>query len=102
MTSSRRLGTNVRAACTTISIVVAILLAGRPAAAQMAFRHPGILVNQAQLEFIAAQVNAGIDPWASAFAKASSSSYGSLAYAPKPWATVECGPSSNPNFGCSD
>jgi hypothetical protein len=66
------------------------------------FRHPGILTNLAQLDFVKNQIDAGTDPWISAFYKASSDSHASLSFAPHPWATVECGPSSDPNFGCSD
>lgn len=66
------------------------------------FRHPGILLNLAQLDFIRSQVNAGVEPSISAFNKATSDSHGSLSYTPHPWTTVECGSSSNPNYGCSD
>ena len=89
----------------TIAALPAILLlASLPSAAQApeTFRHPGVLVNQAQLDFIKNQVNGGIDPWLFAFGMVSTSSYGSLSYTPHPWQTVECGPSSHPNYGCSD
>jgi hypothetical protein len=66
------------------------------------FRHPGILVNQAQLDLVKAQVAAGVEPRKSAFANLLADAHASLSYMPKPWATVECGPSSNPNLGCSD
>jgi hypothetical protein len=86
------------------SAIVMIAMGGQPAAAQApaTFRHPGVLVNQAQLDFVKAQVNAGVDPWKTAFNAATSSTYASLTYTPHPWQTVECGPSSNPNLGCSD
>jgi len=67
-----------------------------------AFRHPGALVNRDQLDFIKTQVNNSTDPWLSAFDRARTSTYGSLSYQPHPWQTVECGPSSHPNYGCSD
>src|SRR5579859_1489900 len=85
--------------------VIIFILAGlQPAAGQApaTFRHPGVLLNQAQLDFIKTQVNAGKDPWLSAFNKASADAHASLSYTPHPWQTVECGPSSNPNYGCSD
>src|SRR5262245_11775749 len=84
--------------------LVVIIMGWRQAAAQApaSFRHPGILVNQAQLDFVKSQVNANVDPWRTAFNAASSSAYASLSYTPHPWQTVECGPSSNPNLGCSD
>lgn len=67
-----------------------------------AFRHPGVLVNRDQLDFIKAQVNGSTEPWLSAFDRARTNTYGSLSYRPHPWQTVECGPSSHPNYGCSD
>src|SRR5689334_7596412 len=63
------------------------------------FYHPGILVNRPQLEFIKAKVAAGAEPWKSAFEAAKSSDFGSRDYAPKPRATVECGPFSKPDLG---
>ncbi len=66
------------------------------------FRHPGILVNQDQLDFIKAKIAAGVEPWASAFAKAKSSKWGALSYKPTPVAIVECGPYTNPDIGCSN
>ena len=82
----------------------AILFVSLSAGAQApdTFRHPGVLVNQAQLDFTTSQVNTSTDPWFSAFETTSTSSYGSLSYTPHPWQTVECGPSSHPNYGCSD
>ena len=44
----------------------------------------------------------GNEPWKSAFTQAMNSKYASLSWTPKPRATVECGPYSNPNLGCSD
>src|SRR5262249_5004668 len=85
-----------------LSVIIA--LAASPAAGQVpdSFRHPGVLVNQDQLDFIKTQVVVSADPWLSAFNQASTSTYGSLSYRPHPWQTVECGPSSHPNYGCSD
>ncbi|HXA47959.1 MAG TPA: alginate lyase family protein, partial [Burkholderiaceae bacterium] len=65
-------------------------------------RHPGILVNQEQLDFLKANIAVSAQPWKAAFDKASVDSAGKLNYVAKPWKTVECGSSSNPNFGCSD
>jgi hypothetical protein len=69
-------------------------------AAPAAFNHPGVLVSRAQLDFVRA--NLGAEPWKSAWSALRASSFASLSYAAKPRATVECGPSSNPNHGCSD
>jgi hypothetical protein len=66
------------------------------------FVHPGILVNKAQLDFIKGKVTAGQEPWKSAFNDAQKSRYASATYQATPRATVECGPYSTPDFGCSD
>ncbi|MBB5078551.1 alginate lyase family protein [Nonomuraea endophytica] len=65
-----------------------------------AFNHPGVLVSRAQLDHVKA--NLGAEPWKPAWAALRASSFASLSYTPKPRANVECGPSSNPNNGCSD
>ena len=66
------------------------------------FRHPGVLVNKAQLDFVRAKIAAGEQPWKGAYDKAVADNYGSLAYAAKPQVNVECGPYSNPNNGCAE
>jgi hypothetical protein len=66
------------------------------------FRHPGILVNRAQLDFVKAKIAAGLEPWKSAFEAAKASDLGALSYAPKPHDTCECGPFSRPDIGCKD
>ncbi|MFI5691050.1 alginate lyase family protein [Kribbella sp. NPDC051586] len=70
--------------------------------APAAFTHPGVGVSVAQLDFVRAKVQAGAQPWTSAFNQAKSSTYASLSRTPKPRAVVECGPYSNPNLGCTD
>jgi hypothetical protein len=64
------------------------------------FRHPGVLVNQAQLDFVKARIAAGAQPWTSAFSAAKSSSWASLSYTPHPVPQVQCGSNSNPDVGC--
>jgi hypothetical protein len=64
------------------------------------FRHPGILVNKGQLDFIHDQVKAGAQPWKDAYDKAMAE-LGSLSRKATPYATVECGPYSSPDIGCS-
>ncbi len=64
--------------------------------------HPGILVDQDMLDFVKAKITAGGAPWKAALAMVSSDSMGSLSYKAKPRATVECGPSSMPDNGCTD
>jgi Alginate lyase len=66
------------------------------------FAHPGVLVSRAQLDFVRGRVQAGVQPWRSAFDRMRASSYASLYRVPRPRATVECGSHSNPNYGCSD
>ncbi|MEU7861611.1 alginate lyase family protein [Nonomuraea sp. NPDC049141] len=80
-------------------LVVAALSVPQPAQAAV-FKHPGVLVSRAQLDFVRA--NLGNEPWKSAWNALQGSSYASLSYTAKPRAVVECGPSSNPDNGCSD
>jgi hypothetical protein len=76
--------------------------AGPGGGASGGFQHPGVLVNRAQLDFVKAQVASSASPWKGAFNEASGSSQASLSYQPTPIATVECGPYSNPDVGCSN
>ncbi len=64
------------------------------------FKHPGVLVSRAQLDFV--RGNLGNEPWKSAWSSLQRSSYASLSYTAKPRPVVECGPVSNPDHGCSD
>jgi Alginate lyase len=83
----------------------ALLTGAAPATADVtpfAFAHPGVLVTRAQLDNVKAKLAAGAEPWRSAYAQLTASSFASLSYTAKPRAIVECGPSSNPNLGCSD
>ena len=66
------------------------------------FHHPGILNNQEEMDFIRDRVQAGAEPWKSAFNKMSNSRYASLNYTPKPRAVVEAGPYSKPDIGAGD
>ena len=71
-------------------------------AAPAVFTHPVVLVSQAQLNFVRTQVNAGAQPWKAAFDSMIASSYASLTRTPTPFTVVECGPTSNPNIGCTN
>jgi hypothetical protein len=90
------------------ALVVAVIAAlvtgqvGPASAAPAVFTHPGVLVSQAQLDFIRTQVNAGAQPWKAAFDQMAASSYASLSRTPTPFTVVECGPTSNPNIGCTN
>ncbi|MFF0270689.1 alginate lyase family protein [Kribbella sp. NPDC004536] len=86
-----------------VTVLIAAFLAGQPStAAPAAFQHPGVLVDKAQLDFVRAQVQKGAQPQKAAYDAMKASSYAALSYTPKPRAIVECGSSSNPNYGCSD
>ncbi|HZX08161.1 alginate lyase family protein [Kribbella sp.] len=79
------------------------MLAAQPTtAAPPAFKHPGVLVDRAQLDFARQQVQQGAQPQKAAYDAMKASAYAALSYTPKPRAIVECGSSSNPNNGCSD
>jgi hypothetical protein len=66
------------------------------------FRHPGVLLNRAQLDLIKQRVKNGLEPQKTAFDALLRSPLADLNYAPSPRATVECGPYSNPDIGCKD
>lgn len=52
------------------------------------FRHPGVLLDRARLDAVAAHIAAGDAPWADAFARMRTSHFVSLSYTPHPAATV--------------
>ncbi len=85
-----------------VSVASALPSAPAVAAAPAVFAHPGVLVSKSQLDFVRTKVNAGAQPWKSAYDSMMASQYGSLTRTPHPRATVECGPTSNPNLGCTD
>ncbi len=69
------------------------------------WQHPGVLVSQAQLDFIKQQVHAKTEPYYQEFLYAKASPYGSKTYSPKgpnPNGIIQCGSHSTPNIGCSD
>ncbi|MET7856996.1 alginate lyase family protein [Streptomyces sp. NPDC005318] len=72
------------------------------AEAPAAFTHPGVLVSRPQLDFVRTKVQAGAQPWKSAYDQMMASKYASLTRTAKPRAVVECGSYSNPNYGCTD
>lgn len=87
-----------RNALTFVSALSALLAS---AGAQV-FHHPGVVVNEKQLDFVKAKIAEGAEPWKTAFARMKSSNYASANYTPHPRANVECGSYSNPNNGCSE
>jgi Alginate lyase len=64
------------------------------------FVHPGVLVDTAQLDFMRGKVQAGAQPWTSAYNQLRSSA--SLSRGATPRADVDCGSHSVPDNGCSD
>ncbi|MEV6337676.1 alginate lyase family protein [Nocardia vinacea] len=72
-----------------------------PASANQ-FVHPGVLVDQSQLEFVRDRVKAGAEPWISASHAVEQSKYADLSAVPVPRHVVDCGSYSKPDNGCSD
>lgn len=105
---SRFLALSLLAACPLLPISThAQPRAGKTTAAgpSHGFMHPGILVNQEQLDFIKQMVAERKEPFYSAFKKAESSTWGALDYkiaGPPEDGYIKCGPVSNPNIGCKD
>ncbi|MFC9386565.1 alginate lyase family protein [Streptomyces venezuelae] len=54
------------------------------------FRHPGVLVGGAQLAAVRRHVEAGEEPWTSAYEAMGESEYAALDYTPHPARTVAC------------
>jgi hypothetical protein len=67
-----------------------------------AFKHPGILLNAAQLGLVRDKVKAGAMPWKAVYDKMAASKWAALDWMPLPRPIVECGSGSNPNLGCSE
>ena len=78
-----------------------VIVSGSHADAQ-AFRHPGILNNQQEFDFIRERIEAGAEPWTSAFKRMKSNRAASLDYRPLPHDVVEAGPYSRPEIGATD
>lgn len=72
------------------------------ARAPSSFKHPGVVFDKEQLDFVKSKVNGGEQPWTDAYNSMLSSKYASTTRTPKPRATVECGPTSTPDVGCTD
>ncbi|KAK7453189.1 hypothetical protein VKT23_011870 [Stygiomarasmius scandens] len=66
------------------------------------FKHPGVLIDREQLDFIKAKVQSGAQPWTKAYNAMLSDPLASLTRNPTPTATVKCGPTSTPNIGCTN
>jgi len=71
------------------------------------WQHPGFVVSKSQLDFVKTQVVAKAEPWSSALSKMlqDEDKYGkyvSTTRSSKAQATVKCGPTTNPDIGCTD
>ncbi|KAI9702839.1 MAG: hypothetical protein M1836_008053 [Candelina mexicana] len=64
------------------------------------FKHPGVLLDKEQLDFIKSKVNSKTQPWTDAYNAMLSNDLGSLTRNPSPTSTVDCGPTSMPDKGC--
>jgi hypothetical protein len=98
-----------RALLAAVTVAAAVLatagvrfVANADTTPKAAFVHPGVLDSRAQLDFVKSKVAAKAQPWQNAYNQMIGSRYASLSRTPKPRATVECGPYSNPNNGCTD
>lgn len=88
--------TSTTASSTTSSVLLPTALTGTT------FVHPGVLVNQGQLNFVKGKIAAAQEPWKTAYNNAKNSTYGSLQYTAHPIAIVSCGPNYVPDLGCTD
>jgi hypothetical protein len=85
--------------CRRVGVIVGFIILTVGASAQE-FRHPGVFVSGAQLEFVRAQVKAKKEPMYSTFQKAMASKLGTVDYqvqGPPADGTVECGSYDKPN-----
>ncbi|MDX8149203.1 alginate lyase family protein [Lentzea sp. BCCO 10_0061] len=96
----------VTRSCTVLIALLASLLVPvtgpSASAAPATFVHPGVVVSRPQLDFMRTKVQAGAQPWKTAYDRMMATKYADLNRTPKPRAVVECGPVSNPNNGCTD
>jgi hypothetical protein len=88
----------------SVLLVLFIAAGSSTAQAPPTFQHPGILVSQGQLDYIKVMVASHTEPFYSAYLKALNSNIGQLNYqiqGPPADGIINCGPTSNPNIGCS-
>lgn len=90
--------------CLLVMLAAWIVCGTVQAAPPPAFIHPGVLLDQAHLDYLKTQIEIGTEPYASAFAAAKKSRWGSLWYVvqgPPANGVIDCGSHSKPNRGCS-
>ena len=101
--TSRFLSARRRLSLVTLALLSFCPVAGaKQDTSNVPFRHPGILVNRAQLDLVRDRVAQGVEPQKTAFAALLASPLAAPDYTPTPHATVECGPYSRPDIGCKD
>ena len=66
------------------------------------FTHPGGFNTREELDFIKQKVNAGEEPWKSAFDKLRTNRWGRMNYSHRAFRSVDCGSHNNPNRGCNE
>ncbi|MFF7753106.1 alginate lyase family protein [Streptomyces sp. NPDC007971] len=98
----RRTGLLATVAALVLTVLAAPAHSAAAPAAPAAFVHPGVAVSQPQLDLARSKVLAGAQPWKGAYDRMTASPYADLNRTPRPRATVECGPYSDPNLGCTD
>jgi hypothetical protein len=100
---SKRVSTSL---LVVLSVLASLLVVGsvsqQAGAAPAAFVHPGVLVSRAQLDYIRSRVNSGAQPQTQAYQAMMNDALLSQSRQPHPRSVVECGPYSNPNYGCTD
>ena len=82
--------------------IMLFLMLNSTASAQKKWNHPGILHSAEQIAIVRSKIEAGEQPWKSAYEEMKKSPQSSLTYRPKARANVECGGHNNPNHGCDD
>jgi hypothetical protein len=70
--------------------IVFISIACLSSAYGQAFKHPGILNNASELDYIKQKATSGVQPWKKAYDALKSSKYSSLTYKVTPLATMDC------------
>ena len=65
------------------------------------FVHPGVLLDNAQLDLVKSKVAQGAQPWSNAYTAMLADPLASLSRTPSPTMVVQCGPTSRPNIGCT-
>jgi hypothetical protein len=65
-------------------------------------KHPGLLSNTTEIEFLKAKIASNQQPWKSAFDRLKAHPSASLTYTATPFAEVLCGGYNRPNQGCND